>query len=77
MTLDVFATVLEWSREYGVLLLVLLLFGWLVLSLFSNMTARVDAQSIAIRDMREDLDEIKGEVRSLRHTLGERTTESD
>jgi hypothetical protein len=48
----------ESNGEY-IQLLPALLFGWLVLNWLSTTTARVDGLSIAMRDLRKDLDDIK------------------
>ena len=53
-------------EQYGdyVELLLALLFGWLVLNWLSNVAARLEALSLAVGDLRNDLDELKDEVKA-------------
>ena len=53
-------------EQYGdyVELLLALLFGWLVLNWLSNVAARLEALSLAVGDLRKDLDELKDEVKA-------------
>jgi hypothetical protein len=57
------ATAWESNGEY-IQLGLALLFGWLVLNWLSTTTARVDGLSIAMRDLRRDLDEVKGSLKT-------------
>ena len=52
------ASAWETHGEY-VQLLLGLLFGWLVLNWLSTTAARVDGLSMAVRDLRKDLEEVK------------------
>ena len=60
-------------EQYGefVQLMLALLFGWLVLNWLSNVAARVDGLSLTMRDLRQDLDELKDKVKAVQQTRSE------
>jgi hypothetical protein len=63
----------EWYGGY-LLLLLALLFGWLVLNWLSTIAARVEGLSMAVTDLRKDLEEIKEEVKAVQGPRDESTS---